>query len=206
MPLLQVAMTYRLLGLLVFSLLLLTGCDSSDSTEAGDSVGPLIPLDEGNTWLFEGLDNFVNEATIRVGGNTTINGVSYREVKVTATTTSEFIPTLSETYVAREQDNSLYIARPDTAGSDIRLFGFELQTSLSEGDTYVHTDERGEIYDVSVSKQAVTVPAGSYDVLVYRAVRQFNDATDLAFIAPGVGPVQLDYQGATLRLVSTNVQ
>lgn len=194
----------KMLPLLLFSALLLIGCDSSDSS-APEAAGTLIPLEEGNTWSFEGLDNFVEEVTIRVGGSTTINGTSYREVEVTGTTSSDFMPTISEMYVVRERDNGTYIARPDTVDGDIRLFGFELQTSLSAGDTYVHTDERGNSYDVSVTEQSITVPAGSYDVLVYRAVLQGNDDTDVAFLAPGFGPVQINYRGTILRLVSTNV-
>lgn len=198
-------MIYRILGFLLLSALLLTGCDSSDSGTESDTAAALIPLEEGNVWSFEGLSSRVEEATIRVGGSTTISGVSYREVEVSATTSSEFIPTIEQTYVVRERENGLYIARPDTIEGDIQLFGFELQTSLSAGDTYVHTDERGNSYNVSVSEQSITVPTGVYDVLVYRATRQGSDDTDIAFLAPGVGPVQIDYRGTILRLVSTNV-
>lgn len=197
-------MIYRLLGLLLFSALLFSACDSSDSSEPSRLS---IPLDEGSTWSFEGVGNqAVEEATVRIGGSTTINGISYREVDVTAITRLELAPIFNVTYVVRERDNGLYIARPDTVNGDIRLFGFELQTSVSPGETYIHTDERGNSYDVSVTEQSITVPAGSFDVSVYRVTPEVGDDVDLAFIAPGVGPVEVDYRGTKLRLLSTNVQ
>jgi len=81
-----------------------------------------------------------------------------------------------------------------------------VRTDVSGGDTYIHTDERGNSYDVNVSEQTITVPAGTFDVLAYRVTRQSNGNTDSALIAPGIGPIQLDFRGEIYRLESTNVE
>ena len=141
-----------------------------------------------------------DQVNFRVAGNTTISGTTYREVEIIATGPNG--ETFSGTYIARELEGGLYIAR---RGDGDQLYGFELKTSVSAGDAYVHTDERGNSYDVSVSEQTITVPAGTFEVLVYRIVRQLNGDTDIAYIAPGIGPVRIDFRGETYRLVSTNV-
>ena len=183
---------------LLLSMALWVGCDSSDSS---NSLGPLIPLEEGNTYSFETTDGFINQLDFRVAGNTTINGTTYRKVEIIATGSNG--ATFSRTYVARERESGLYVSPSEDNES---LIGFELQTSVSAGDTYIHTDEDGNSFVVSVSEQSTTVETGTFEVLVYRIVNQANGNTDVAYIAPGIGPVQLDFRGETYRLVSTNVQ
>jgi hypothetical protein len=190
----------KLLPLLLFSALLLTGCDSSDSNspEAGET---LIPLVEGNEWTMSVEGRSVPDGqtvTLRMSGEENIRGETYRQIDYA---TSDGFNGESA-LVARTSDRGLYIARRDVED----LYGFELRRTVSDGDTYVHTDERGNSYDVIVSEQSITVPAGTFDVMAYRVTRQSNGNTDTAFIAPGIGPVQLDFRGEIYRLESTNVE
>lgn len=206
-PYLPTSMKYFYTVFLLFSVLAFTaiGCDSSDSssTDDSESTSTLIPLDAGNTWTLRVDGGFIDQIKIEVNGTTTLNGDSYREIDILASSSES---TFRRTYVARETSNGLYIARPDTSDAGIQLYGFLLQSAVSDGGSYVHTDERGNSYDVSVSAQTITVPAGSFEALVYRATRQETGNTDNAFIDPGIGPVQLDYRGEIYRLESTNVE
>lgn len=200
-------MKYFFTVLLLFAALAFTmaGCDSSDSssTDDSESTPTLIPLDDGNTWMLSVDGGFIDQVEVEVNGTTTINGELYREIDILASASGS---TFGRTYVARETSNGIYIARPDTSEAGIQLYGFLLRSDISDGGAYVHTDERGNSYDVSVSAQTITVPAGSFEALTYRATRQSNGNTDIAFIAPGIGPVQLDFRGEIYRLESTNVE
>jgi len=191
----------KVLLLLLFPAFLLVGCDSSDSSDSSGSAEPQVPLAEGNEWTMSVEGRFVPDGqtiTLRVGGEETIRGETYRQIDYT--TSDGF--NRESALVARTLERGLYIARRDIED----LYGFELRSAVSDGDTYVHTDERGNSYDVIVSEQSITVPAGTFDVLVYRVTRQSNESTDLAFIAPGIGPVQLDFRGEIYRLESSNVE
>lgn len=163
-----------------------------------------MPLETGNTWTLTVADGFIEKVEFRVGGNTTINNDAYREIDIIATTSN--MMTLTRTYVAREQSGGVYIARPDTTEAGIQLYGFELRSPDATNGAYAYTDERGHVYDVSISEQTLTVEEGMFEVLAYRVVRQLNGNTDTAFIAPGIGPVQLDFRGESYRLESTNVE
>ena len=194
----------KVLLLLLFSALLLPGCDSSDSSSP-EAAETLIPLVEGNEWTMSVEGRFVPDGqtvTLRVSGEENIRGETYRRIDYA---TSDGLNRESA-LVARTLERGLYIARPDIEDSGIQLYGFELRSAASDGNAYVHTDERGNSYDVSASEQTITVPAGTFDVLAYRVTRQSNGKTDTAFIAPGLGPVQLDFRGEIYRLESTNVE
>jgi hypothetical protein len=155
---------------------------------------------EGNEWTMSVEGRSVPDGqtvTLRMSGEENIRGETYRQIDYA---TSDGFNGESA-LVARTSDRGLYIARRDVDD----LYGFELRRTVSDGDTYVHTDERGNSYDVIVSEQSITVPAGTFDVMAYRVTRQSNGNTDTAFIAPGIGPVQLDFRGEIYRLESTNV-
>jgi hypothetical protein len=81
-----------------------------------------------------------------------------------------------------------------------------LRTGAADGDSYVHTDERGKAYTVEVSDKSVNVPAGNFDGLEFRVSPGGGGIGPEAItFAPGVGPVFLDYgQAGTLQLSSTN--
>jgi len=195
----------KMLPLLLFSALLLIGCDSSDSDSLSETAATLIPLEAGNNWSFQRGDGLEGQVDIEIRGNSTIDGTSYRiaEANITGIVGSM----AAFTFAIQELDNGLYIGRVDGRDErDVPLLGFELRTEVSEGDTYSHVDEEGNVFNVIVSEQRITVPAGTFDVRVYTVTQRSNGGTDTAFIAPGVGPVQLDYDGVLLRLVSTNVE
>jgi len=193
------------LSVIFLGVFALGGCDSGPSGPGDpDDNSTLIPLEEGNTWTMQVAEGFVDQVEFYVGSTVTVNGDTYREIEITATSPGR--DDFTNRYVARQEAEGLYIARPDTVDGGVQLYGFELRTSASEGDAYVHTDERGNAYDVSVSEQTITVQAGTFDVLAYRAVRQSSGAVDITYIAPSIGPIRIDWRGSTFRLVSTNVE
>jgi len=191
------------LSVIFLGVFALGGCDSGPSGPGDpDDNSTLIPLEEGNTWTMSVEGDFVPDGetvTLRVGAETTINNNSYREIERSTSSSGVFS---NSNIVASNRPNGVYIARRDLSD----LYGFLVRTDVSGGDTYIHTDERGNSYDVNVSEQTITVPAGTFDVLAYRVTRQSNGNTDSALIAPGIGPIQLDFRGEIYRLESTNVE
>lgn len=191
------------LSVIFLGVFTLGGCDSGPSGPGDpDDNSTLIPLEEGNTWTMSVEGDFAPDGetvTLRVGAETTINNNSYREIERSTSSSGTFS---NSNIVASNRPNGVYIARRDLSD----LYGFLVRTDVSGGDTYIHTDERGNSYDVNVSEQTITVPAGTFDVLAYRVTRQSNGNTDSALIAPGFGPIQLDFRGEIYRLESTNVE
>ena len=200
----------RLLPFSVFALtivaVLVIGCDSSgaDSSDP-DSSASLIPIAEGQSWTFTSGINGIDGATLRIGGTRAVNGTDYQRIDISVRPDSRNLDT-REYVIRNRSEDELYIARVDSSGETDQLFGFVLRTGASDGDSYIHTDERGKAYTVDVRDRSVNVPAGSFDGLEFRVSPGGGGIGPEAItFAPDIGPVFLDYgQAGTLQLFSTN--
>jgi hypothetical protein len=199
-------MTMRVeLSLLLSIALLLAGCDSSDSGSSPETADTFIPIAEGHSWTFTSSINRIDGATLRIDGTRAVNGTDYKRIDISVRPDSRNLDT-REYVIRNRSEDELYIARVDSSGETDQLFGFVLRTGASDGDSYIHTDERGKAYTVDVRDRSVNVPAGSFDGLEFRVSPGGGGIGPEAItFAPDIGPVFLDYgQAGTLQLFSTN--
>jgi hypothetical protein len=207
----SISMKYFFTVLLLFAALALTmaGCDSSETGSEEEDGESLIPLAEGNTWT--ATNNATQETVrLRVAGTESISEQSYFRVNTltgSATVTGGSANPGSPLYV-QERDDGVYIG---IRRSESMLEGFFLRYPISDGSTYVHTNEEGDAFDVTVTERSVTVPAGTFDAVQYRILDQAADNADeragiTVIAAPGVGPLQLSSAQNTVRLTRFELQ
>lgn len=176
---------------------LVSACDSVGIGD--DESNNLIPLNEGNRWdaIEKGPD-----------------GDRRHSVAVQATSDTSASATFGD-----PDDSSSLSIRKNKNGV---LVGFTLdghrnmllKYPVEDGDKYQYTDEAGRnTFQVSVSKKSISVPAGTYDCLMYRIVqiRSEYQNVDRVCIKPRLGPVFWSREGVrglntVLELNSTNVE
>jgi len=161
---------------------LIGACDSSGSNGGGPSS--LVPLEDGKTWTYRSTNNF--------------NDTS-ENITVEANGTGSVTVTVSEgvvTYTVEENDNQLTVY-PSREPEEEVPFKFP----ANSGDTYTFQSGSpdGELHTVEVSRESVTVPAGSFDdCLVYRIYRgselDQSDEPRVLYFKPGVGLIQVNEQ------------
>jgi hypothetical protein len=176
---------------------LVSACDSGGSSEE-ETSDELIPLAEGNEWEAVTSDEGAQESTAA------LRIVSETEVAIQETFSGGDV----------ERDTLVFEERSDQ-GVNIRyLYSrrdapvMALRYPIEEGTTYQHTDGSGATYEVTATRETVTVPAGEYDCVLY-TIRDPRDG-DLVkeiWVKPGMGPVRRSDEGGeeVWELTSTNV-
>jgi len=182
---------------------LVSACDSGGSNAASAEV--LIPLKEGNQWKVDATGAYVNSVALEVTSDTTVR---MRENEPNETDT--------RTLIVEERTDGFLIRggliTPDDPGADAFISSDDpamlLEYPVEDGDSYEHTDGEGSTYRVVVSRDAVSVPAGDYECLLY-TISDPADGTVVreVWVKPGMGPVRLSrYKGEEVfSLTSTNV-
>jgi len=172
---------------------LVSACDSGGSNgNSAESTDVLIPLEVGNEWIAE----------------------TDRGRRVEASVSRDSVVEITE---ERQQEDFTFSIQIEKHSDGIRIGedlstdddSFVLRYPIEDGATYEYTDPGGdETFEVSVTRQSITVPAGSFDCLMYTIQEEGDEDSQRAWIKPGTGPVRLqDIEGeGTLELISTNAE
>jgi len=171
---------------------LISACDSSGSN-GGESSDVLIPLEEGNQWTADVSGEFSGTASAEV--------VSGSEVSLTLLRDGNSMETILT--VSQQSDGLLLESVSDVEETDIIFLKYPAEV----GDTYQHTDENGNTFEVEVSRTSTSVPAGDYSGCLEYEIRELDggDLRSIVTIKPGVGPVRVSSFGNRYTLTSTNV-
>jgi hypothetical protein len=170
---------------------LVSACDSGGSNGSPDA---LIPLEQGNQWTAELSGPYRNE-----------------EVDVEVTSESDAVitdrdqeRTYRDTILVRKNDQGILIRGRKEFPQDFPAM--LLKYPVEEGESYQHTDGEGNTFQISVSRESVTVPAGEFDCLLY-TITEVGDPDEItrAWIKPGMGPVRFKEAETVWELTSTNV-
>lgn len=163
---------------------LVSACDSGGGM-ADEEV--LIPLEEGNTWTIE-----IKELPPPDGGDPEEERVSFRvdsegNAVVFESTSGE----LRDTTVLTEKKSEGLLVGPNLENRD----NFLLKFPVEAGDAYEYTDAEGKhTFQITVSRETVEVPAGTFKTLVYSIREDGRDTVDdRVYVKPGFGPVRWDY-------------
>lgn len=101
---------------------------------------------------------------------------------------------------AEQRSNGLLI-RLD--GEEVFLFRYPVEV----GTTYEYTDVEGTNFEVSVSRESITVPAGFFECLLYTIQGPAGRDSPRVWMRPALGPVQLDLRGFdSVELISTTAR
>lgn len=175
----------------------LSACDSAGLGDSGS--GDLIPLEEGNRWsaIEKGPDGDRRHGI-------TLSVTSEGEASFKASNADE-----SVSAVFKKKANGILVGWTLDGHRNMRL-----KYPAEDGDKYQYTDAAGQnTFQVSVSKTSISVPAGTFDCLMYRIVQirsEFQNVDRLC-VKPGLGPVFWSREGVrglntVLELNSTNVE
>lgn len=192
--------------LITLSVFFISGCDSSG--EGGDDVpDSLFPLSKGTTWTAE----------VRFGSSSSdpVRLVAEVTDAQEATLSSDLFPIYATGITFSERDDGLILETETRTSGGEGIRSMFLKYPAEPGDSYLYTQSKLN-WDVDVSEETrVTVPAGTFDCIVYTIRNDEFGGDHRVWIAPGVGPVrwlrdddgfrgdkfEFDYQ-----LVSTNAE
>lgn len=180
--------------LAIMTSMLVSACDSGGND---GSPNPLIPLEKGNQWEYV----FTSE-DFEPTYQDRIDLVSDTKAVYSSSYTFERPPIL----VDKTEEGTLIRGEEDDPGEYPVML---LKYPVEEGESYEHTDGEGSTFEVTVTKETVTVPAGEYDCLLY-TIRDFTGIEAIGWeiwIKPGMGPVRVARWGGNevWELTSTNV-
>jgi len=142
----------------------------------------LLPLNDGNRWTYarfkrepSGMRQ-TGDVTMSVAGSAVVDGGAYRRL--------------------RQSDGSESLAQATDSGTVIGFYGdgawrddvcFRYPVDIDDGYQYVSL-ATGEVSSVNVSAESISVPAGTFDCLVYVRSDETYGTREWHF-APGVGLV-----------------
>lgn len=178
--------------------LTVSSCDAiGDVIGGNDLPDTLVPLESGNRW----------QAVARE--DTTLESASFRilegDAELRLVRPDDAVP--YNMPLKEASSGSLLVKWARTRGDIDGSMRFNYP--VSDGETYTYTDSHGEkqSFNISVSRDSVTVPVGTFDCFIY-TVRQSKKKVAEAAIKPGFGPVRvsLNYENSVLELIDTNVQ
>lgn len=183
----------RALGsLLALTVVLSLSCDSLGGGTADPGV--LLPLENKNEWTAAGTAGNIESASLRILDGTG----ALRLVKP-----DDAVPFT----LPMEQQSSRGLLVKWSRGLPDIQGGMRLKYPVDPGASYQHADTVGtdRTFQISVSQDSVTVPAGTYECLIYTIRADTVVAT--ASIKPGFGPVRVSLAAErdTLLLTDTNV-
>jgi len=162
---------------------MMSGCDFLDEFEDDDeeeaSGGEIWPLAVGNVWNY---DFFGYNVTYKVIGTGTVSGDQVFRVQITG-------PNINEVNVLSNHSDGLYDygMEPNTHSGELFL---KYPTSVGDSWTYA-----GVTMTVISTSQSVSVPAGTFDCVVY----EYNSASsgkNRYYFSPHIGYIQF-YQGSS---------
>jgi hypothetical protein len=112
--------------------------------------------------------------------------------------------TFRDTILVRKNDQGILIRGEKISPQDFPAM--QLKYPVEEGASYRHTDGEGDTFQVSVTRESITIPAGEFDCLLY-TITEVGDPDEItrAWIKPGMGPVRVERNGVMRELTSTNV-
>ena len=164
------------LGLTVLSAALVLSCGLFGTDEG---FPPLLPLEPRTEWTATGLDS-VETASLRILGEqeaavrmVTPDGVRAFTLPVEQTEAGLLV---GWTQAPPSLDGQVLLGNPAGAG-----------------DSYVHPDTAGtesRIFEISVSRETVVVPADTFDCTVYTIATSSGGVLAQTAITPGFGPVR----------------
>lgn len=154
---------------------------TEETGEVINEQGPIMPLDIGNTWVFDYQDE---PYKLEMTETREIGGETYYQLLIN--------------YGADDRVTNQYVT--DSTASGARVGTIILATGANEttfleypveGATYTYTEPNGETHTYTVQKEEITVPTGTFAVVTYSG---YADDPSVTFsLAPGIGPVRLTY-------------
>ena len=158
------------------------GSDENTNITYGEDTSVILPLEIGNTWTHDNVTSHgTSSETLTVVSVSNIGGI---DVYRTNYSTGAY------EYLGNHIGNGLYFYGDNTTGYIIPPYLF-LQYSCSVGDSWTF-DRYGGTYTVQDISDVITVPAGSFECIVYYYRR--STASGLTehyeYWAPGIGLVQ----------------
>ena len=176
---------------------LVSACDSGGND--GEQADVLIPIEVGNEWTAD--------ATDERGDLEPRTGTLSAEITDTEKVSVAFAELSGTVGIGREEDDVVIDLSRFYEGEGFYDGGsMRLRYPVETGTTYQFTDTENRQFQVEVSRESVSVPAGSYDCLLYEIVESPpGEVSRRIWVKPGVGPVKFTATDITVELTSTNV-
>lgn len=172
-------------------------CDAiGDAIGGSDLPDSLVPLTVGNRWQATGNEGGeIESATFRI---------LQTDAELRLVEPDDAIP--YNMPIKKKSGGDLLVKWARTRG---QVDGsIKLKYPADDGATYTYTEPQGQkrTFEISVSRDSVTVPVGTFDCFIY-TVRDSQQTLAQASIKPGFGPVRvsLSDRGSVLELVDSNV-
>ena len=178
---------------LILLALVVAACDTTRPEDLADPDGPIFPIAEGNTWTYTDADGGPS-LVLSVGDLARVDGLLYHSLVREGSEVSDdddFVRIAGERgveflYGANEGVNSIY--------EGITVFRYPVE------ETYTTRD--GRLYEVT--RERVTVPAGTFDVVTYSGYE--GDPAISTSLAPGVGIVRFADRESVRELSAVEVR
>ena len=182
---------------------LVSACDSGGSNSE-EFEADFIPVQEGAQWTYE-FSGFGEG-----GGTTTL---SITEEGNSLLDTEYIYGTDAPVEILIEQSSEgqgIIVGVSDGSGGILAGESMLLKYPVEDGGSYQYTDRGGNnTFDITISREMVDVPAGTFDCLRYTISNVDAPTSADVWIKPGVGPIQFfvdgDASGRSYQLQSTNV-
>lgn len=184
--------------LAILTATLFSACDSGGANEETDDV--LVPLEEGNEWRYN--SNF---------GEETLSLLEVTEEGNASLSTQYIYGTEAPVTISIDaRSDGLVVGVADEEGAVLDGEDMLLKYPVEDGETYRYTDSGGDnTFEITVTETSVSVPAGSYEALLYEIDNVDRPTNSKIWIRPGLGVLQFyvdgDTSGRVYRLQSTNV-
>ncbi|MGE5480351.1 MAG: hypothetical protein ACM3U1_07990 [Chloroflexota bacterium] len=181
-------------ALALLALFFLAGCD--DGSVNGDPVDnpndntptyhPLIPLGIGNNWVYK--RTLYDDKGAQQGDPVTYSMQILRDTTVNNIAGVIARAWKDDTFIANKSDG--FYAYDDGLIDDIELF---YKYPVVKGDSYLRAS--GETVIVEDLKRSVTVPAGTFECVVFKVLYQDNKFYEVNYFVKGVGMVKTEDWG-----------